>query len=213
MNGEQRTVYLIRHGATEANLARPYTLQGQGIDLPLGAIGRRQAEAAARTLAERSIAGFFSSPLRRAIETSEIIAAPHGRPVTAVPELIECDVGRWEGMSWEAIRRQDPRACADFEADPAGCPYAGGESFGDVARRVLPALRRLLDEHPRGDVAVITHNIVARVWVADLAGLPLGQARSIRLDNGGISVVSVAPDRATLVTLNSVLHLNGLVFD
>jgi broad specificity phosphatase PhoE len=214
MNRDTRTLYLIRHGATEANLRRPYVLQGQRIDLPLCDIGRRQAEAAAQALGAHVIDHVYSSPLQRACETASMIARSRGLEVKLVDHLIECDVGRWEGLSWEEIRAREPWHCQAFEADPGQTAYAGGESFGQVQERVVPAMNRVIADSAAGNLAVVTHNIVARVYLAHLAGIPAGESRSIRLDNAGITVVALNAPNAQVITLNSVLHLSdGLLFD
>ena len=65
-----RTIlYLLRHGATEANLAKPARLQGRRLDPPLAKLGVRQAEATRDFLAIRPIDQCYSSPLRRAMQT------------------------------------------------------------------------------------------------------------------------------------------------
>ena len=213
MSQSARLLYLIRHAATRANLERPYVLQGRRTDLQLSDIGRGQAEAARRVLENRSIHQVFSSPMRRARETAEIIAQPHNTPVQLIDDLVECDVGRWEGLSWETIRTRDPQEYQAFEADPASVPYAGGESFQQVHDRAVPAIERLCREYSEGNTLIVTHNIVARVYVAHVAGIAVRKARSIRQDNAGITVISLADAQARLVTLNSIFHLDGLIFD
>lgn len=213
MSASQRLLYLIRHGATEANLRRPYVLQGRRRDLPLSEIGRRQAEAVRQVLQERPIDFIFSSPLRRAMETAQLLAQPHLKPVQTVPDLTECDVGRWEGLSWDEIRQQDRQAWEAFEADPGMAPYAAGESFQQVQGRVVPAIEQLLRDHPEGSLIVVTHNIVGRVYVAHVLGLPISKARNIRQDNGGLTVISTAGGTTKVLTLNAVFHLDGLLVD
>src|SRR5437879_1666623 len=71
-------LYLIRHGATEANLAQPPLLQGRRHNPPLARVGIRQAEATRDFLAIRPIDCCYSSPLLRAVQTAAIVAAPHG---------------------------------------------------------------------------------------------------------------------------------------
>jgi broad specificity phosphatase PhoE len=208
----RRLLYIVRHGATEANLRQPYVLQGQrGGDLPLCDTGRRQAEAAAGLLGDRPIGRFFSSPLRRALQTARIIAAPHDQQVAIIDAITECDVGRWEGMSWPAIREQDRAAFDAFEADIANTPYAGGESFQQVQDRAVSAIEQAVREHPTGDLLIVTHNVVARVVLARLLGLPTRLARTIRMDNGGISLIAVDKEPYQVVTVNSVFHLTGLI--
>ncbi len=70
-------LYLVRHGATDANLQRPYVLQGRGMDLPLNETGRRQAQCVRKLFERRVIAAIYSSPLRRAFDTAQAVAEPH----------------------------------------------------------------------------------------------------------------------------------------
>jgi broad specificity phosphatase PhoE len=208
-----RLLYLIRHGATEANTRRPYVLQGRRTDLPLSEIGRRQADAARRALEARAINHVYSSPLLRARQTAELLAQPHGLPVSLVDQLTECDVGRWEGLSWAEVRQQDGPYLDTFEADPGTVPYADGESFQQVHDRAIPALQRLIRTQPAGNLIVVTHNVVARVIVAHVTGIAIAKARSIRLDNAGITIIAITESSEKLLTLNSVLHLDGLLED
>jgi len=211
MNHSTTLLYLIRHGATDANLRKPYLLQGQHSDLALSPTGRRQAESAAGVLDGCAVRAVYSSPLRRARDTAEIVAARQHIPVQSIDGLTECNVGEWEGLSWQEVRQRDPLYLATFEADLANVPYRNGESFQLVQDRAVPTIDRLVREC-RGNLAVVTHNIVGRVFVAHVLGLPIAQARRIRLDNGGISIFSYTDQSPRLVTLNTVLHLDS-VFD
>jgi broad specificity phosphatase PhoE len=203
-------LYLIRHGATEANLARPPRLQGRRHDPPLARLGVRQAEATRDFLAGRPLDVCYSSPLLRAVQTAAIVAAPHGLSPQPYPELTECDVGRWEGLDWQTIRYLDAEAHRHFMADPGQYPYPGGESFGDVHRRAAPALEELLTRHAGGSILVVAHHIVNRTYLAGLLGLGPGQARQVTLENCGISVVVREGNDTRLCTLNAAFHLQHL---
>src|SRR5207253_3704087 len=125
-------LYLLRHGATEANLADPPRLQGRRHNPPLARLGVRQAEATRDFLAIRPVDHCYCSPLLRAVQTAKIVALPHGLKPKLVAALIECDVGRWEGVDWETIQRAEPVAYQRFMAHPGQYGYPEGESFGDV---------------------------------------------------------------------------------
>ena len=144
------------------------------------------------------------------MQTASLVAAPHGLAPVALEELIECDVGSWEGLDWPAIRRLDADGYRRFHANPAEFGYPGGESFRTVHDRVLPVMDELLERHRGETVLIVAHNVVNRVYLADLLGLGLGQARQVKLDNCGISVV-VRDDEGTKVsTLNAAFHLQGV---
>src|SRR5438128_6010326 len=145
---EGKTVlYLIRHAATEANLADPPRLAGPRHNPPLARLGVRQAEATRDFLTDRTVRQCYCSPLLRAVQTAAIVAAPHGLSPHPLDALTECDVGRWEGLDWQTIRYLDAETYQRFILDPAEHGYPGGESFADVYRRVAPALDELLRVH------------------------------------------------------------------
>jgi broad specificity phosphatase PhoE len=144
------------------------------------------------------------------MQTAAIVAAPHGLSPQPLEALTECDVGRWEGLDWQAIRDLDPEGFQRFEANPAEFGYPGGESFRDVYQRVTPALDELLEVHAGESILVVAHHIVNRTYLASLLGLTADQARQVTLDNCGISVV-VRDEAQTLVnTLNAAFHLQGV---
>ena len=64
---------LVRHGATEANLANPARLQGRVSDPALSPTGRQQADAVATLLESVPLSAAFCSPLVRARETAQIV--------------------------------------------------------------------------------------------------------------------------------------------
>jgi broad specificity phosphatase PhoE len=204
------TLYLIRHGATEANLARPYRLQGRRQDPSLAPLGIRQAEATRDFLAIRSIQHCYSSPMARAMQTAAIVAGPHGLTPRPVASLTECDIGRWEGLDWQTIRQNDREEYERFMARPGEFGYPEGESFGDVYRRVEPAFSELLSRHAGETILVVAHQVVNRTFLAGLLGLVPDQARQVSLDNCGISIVIRDNDETHVGTLNAAFHLQGL---
>ncbi|MGE3808190.1 MAG: histidine phosphatase family protein [Gemmataceae bacterium] len=202
-------LYLIRHGATGANLATPNRLQGRS-NPPLARLGVRQAEATRDFLAVRSIDHCYSSPLLRAIQTAAIVAAPHGLSPSPVDALTECDIGRWEGLDWQTIRYFDAEAYKAFHANPAEHGYPGGESFQQVHDRATLALNQLLERHEGDTILVVAHHVVNRTFLAGLMGLPVARAHQVKLDNCGISVVVREEGKLRVSTLNAAFHLQGL---
>src|ERR1700740_812760 len=155
-----RTVlYLLRHGATAANLSEPPRLQGRQQNPPLADIGVRQVELTRDSLAVRADVRGYTSPLLRPLQTAEIIAAPHGITPVVCDDLTECDVGRWEGLDWPSIRKQEPESYQKFMATPAAFGYPGGESFADVYNRGARSMEELVHKHEGESVLIVSHHV------------------------------------------------------
>lgn len=167
---------LVRHGQTGAN--ERGLLLGRA-DEPLCPSGREQAEALARALPTPS--RLISSPLGRARQTADAIAAPSGASVEVDERWVEMDYGALDGRPASALDADGWRA---WRADPAHVP-AGGESVAEVGARVRAACRELAGAAADGDVVVVSHvspikaaiawalgvgdEVAWRMWVADAA--------------------------------------------
>jgi broad specificity phosphatase PhoE len=203
-------LYLVRHGATDANLQKPAVLQGRGMNGSLSAVGRQQAEAAGRFFAGLTVHHVYASPMNRARETAAAIAGPHQHAVQSVDGIVEVDVGRWEGLDWGTIMRNHPDEYAAFMDDPGRNAYLGGESYADVQRRVQPVLQSLLEQHAGESIVVVAHNVVNRVYLAGLLGLDLKYAKGIRQTNTGVNVIRHRRGETELMTLNAHFHLDSI---
>jgi len=202
---------LIRHGATPPNEQRPYILQGCGINPGLSESGRKQARALSEFLFRKSaIQHVYCSPMIRARETALAIGERFGLIPQEIAEIHECDVGQWEGKSWNIIMQEFPEAYRAFMDDPSQNRYAGGESYRDVLDRAEPAIQSVLERHPGETVAIVAHNVVNRVYLANLMGLEIKRAKEIAQTNTGINIIRHKQGDTRLVTMNAIFHLSGI---
>jgi broad specificity phosphatase PhoE len=137
------TMLLARHGETEWNRIGRY--QGWA-DPPLNETGRTQARTLAEQLGSTPFDAVYSSDLRRARETAEIVAHPHGMPVLVEPGLREVNVGAWSGLTRTEVEQRFP-----------GGERPGGETREQHAARVLAAAERIARAHPRQRILLVTH--------------------------------------------------------
>lgn len=161
-----RDVLVLRHGRTGFNASG--RLQGQ-LDVPLDAVGRRQAEDVALSLAGEGITRVLSSDLRRARSTAEAVGRALGLPVLLDARLREQHYGAWQGLTRDEVRDRWPAAHADWErgdGDPVD-----GEQLSAVADRAVAAVEEL--RPGTGALLVVTHGDVARALRARLEGTPL----------------------------------------
>lgn len=176
-------IVLARHGATDHNAQARFLGR---TDLSLNAEGRRQCEVLAQALGGYRFDRCFSSPMRRCIETSEIIA-PNLEYVVE-PALREIDFGMWEGRTREWIEENDPAGLAQRARDPVHFRPEGGESFVDVAQRLSPFAERLNREP--GDVLVVAHRGSLGVVERLLRNLPLDSKVVVPLEPAQFHVVT-----------------------
>ncbi len=200
-------LYLIRHAATDNNRAKPPRLQGRRTDPGLSDEGLEQAQRTGRFLADVPLDAVYSSPLSRARQTAQAVADPHNLSVQEVPDLIEVDVGDWEGRAWDEIERDNPEAYRNFMTDASVHPYLGGETISVVLDRAGPALEKLMADNLGRSIAAVAHNVVNRTYLAQLLGIPVAKYRSVPQDNCGISLLRYRGGKVKLVTLNGVYHL------
>ncbi len=199
-------LFALRHGETA--LARERRFSGLR-DVPLTAHGRRQSEALARALAPEPLAAVYASPLARARESAELVARPHGLPVTVEPAFRDMAFGAWEGSSREELAARTPADAEAWVTTPHLVAPPGGEPLAAVAERVAAGLAALLERHAGESVALVSHAIVARLIV--LAALGLGPERlwSVDASPGGLSEIEYHDGWVTVHRMNTLAHLDG----
>ena len=169
------TILLARHGETDWNRTR--RVQGHA-DPPLNGTGREQARALAERVRANPPAAIYSSDLLRARETAAIVAERLGLPLAEIEALREVDVGEWMGLTRAEVEQRyadDFRRWIDF-----GQGWQRGETYEELAERVLPALLALADRHPRERVLAVTHGGPIRAAQAFAEGIATAEIRRRR---------------------------------
>ena len=201
----ETTVYLVRHGVTDWH--RDRRVLGQR-DIGLNALGLSQAHNVANALAERPITEILSSPMLRAVQTAEIVAAPFKTEVARDPRLADFRVGKWEGMCYDDVSASEEYQ--RFLADPLSQRIPGGEDLGQIRDRAVSGVEQALRDAPAGEsIAIVTHAGIIRVILAHYLGSHLGEYHRLRVSPGSISVLSFHDDRTPprVLCLNWMTHL------
>jgi broad specificity phosphatase PhoE len=193
---------LIRHGETVWNLERRFTTR---TDVELSETGIDQAHRAAEALADLTIDRIYSSPLRRALCTAEMIAARHGEgcTVTTDQRLVEIDAGPFEGMTEEEL------VAGPLAADFARWHTDAVPEFPDGCEPFDTALARassFLGAHDRqpGTTLVVTHGSLARLIVSShFLGGPTPFHRRLWLDNCRLAVFEWRGGVPKLIAFNA----------
>jgi broad specificity phosphatase PhoE len=198
-------VYFVRHGATQLTAENRFS-GDVGVDL--SAEGRAQVARLAARLAHDAVAAIYCSPLSRAVETAEILAAPHRLAPVRLDGLREISHGRWEGLTRAEVEARFGDEYAAWEADPFTFAPVGGESGLGVLARALPAVRGVVAAHPEQAVLVVSHKATLRLVLSSLLGIdPRGYRDRLDQSPACLDVVDFKdPVRARLVLFNDVSH-------
>jgi probable phosphoglycerate mutase len=201
---------LVRHGETALTTQGRYSGRG---DVPLSEQGEAQAMAAAGRVAGiardvADVAAVVTSPLSRCTRTAELIAAELGGvDVTVVPDLIECDFGAWEGLTFAEAQERWPDAM-DAWLDSTSVAPPGGESFEAVATRVRTAMGTVLRAYPSSVIVLVSHVSPLKLILRDALVADDTFLHRLFLDAAGVSTMDVWPDGNVAVrSINETAHL------
>jgi broad specificity phosphatase PhoE len=187
------TLYFVRHGETDWNVAQRY--QGQR-DIPINATGRIQAKRNGAVLCKllgvhAASLDYVSSPLLRATETMEIIRRELSLPAQGFRtdgRISEIDYGHWAGQLWNDLPLVDANGFKARAADPWDWQPRDGESYHMLSDRVALWLAEV-----KRDTIATAHGGVSRV----LRGLVL------RLETNSIPLLEVPQDKVLVVSAGS----------
>ncbi len=157
------TLYLARHGETDANVEHRF--QGRTVDTPLTTRGFKQAKALAKILAyhidDPAKLAYVASPLHRACLTMELVRRHLDLPEDRFKRderIREIDLGKWDGLTHKEARALDPVFFDKRNADKWNHRVPGGESYADVAGRATRWIKSI-----KRDTFAISHGAFTRI--------------------------------------------------
>jgi broad specificity phosphatase PhoE len=196
-------IYLIRHGETDWNRRGLY--QGT-TDVPLNALGRRQADALAKALAPVRFDAAYTSPLRRARETAGAVLAGRSVPLHVLPELRELSYGLWQGRASQPRGRGNAGLEWRWRHDPWTVRFPGGETLDEVRLRAGPVLEGIVAAHPAETVLVSGHGHLNRVLLIHLLGWPRERFWEIRQGNTACYRIDARQEDGRTVATAEAVH-------
>lgn len=204
---------LLRHGQSPMSIRREYS--GSRSNPELTELGRAQATAAARHLADRvdagefSFAGIVASPQLRAYQTAQAAAAELGLEIHVDEDLRETDFGEWEGLTFSQVHHSSPEHHSAWLADPSVAPPEG-EDFRTVDARVAAARQRIIDRFGAQDVLVVSHVTPIKAMLRQGLRSGFELFSRLHLDLASLSIVEFYADGPTAVRLvNETSYLRG----
>ena len=199
---------LVRHGITEFNSTRRFAGHS---DVEMSPDGYRQVEKLRDRLANEKIDAVYSSDLKRALVTAEVISPGRKMEIVTCPELREVNYGQAEGLTFPEIGRRYPELAELITNFNLRLEFPGGESFAGFIARTIKFLNRLEKHEPSETILIVSHSGPLRTLVCHLLGIDQDHWRQIRLDNASLSIVETYPQRVIISLLNDISHLRDNV--
>ena len=198
-------ILLVRHGGTIWSSDDRFAGSS---DIDLSDDGRAQAKALGKRLAAETIDAAYCSPMKRAIETATLALGARKLTPVRVDGLKEIDHGPWEGQRHKDVETKYAADYAAWDADPFMAPPPGGESGLSVLARALPALRRIVVDHPNQTVLVVSHKATNRLVLCSLLGTDERLYREkVTQDLACLNVLLFkTPSQARVVLMNDISH-------
>lgn len=198
-------IILTRHG--HVDWIAPERFRGRA-ELPLSDLGQRQAAALGERIARSwTPSAIYASPLSRCQHTAQAIAKAAGGAVQTLPDLIDTDYGQWQGLTHQEVEKRWPQAFKRWFEHPDMTAIPSGETLAMVLVRSTAVLRKMLDEHPDGQVVLVGHDSINRVILLHALGLPLSQYWRIRQDPCCVNELHLDAQGCSLSRLNETHHL------
>jgi broad specificity phosphatase PhoE len=202
-------VYFIRHGETHWNAEG--RIQGM-TDVSLSAKGLAQAKLLAERLTEEEdFVALYTSTLRRAYATGEIIGQRLGLEPIADARLVERDMGIVEGLTGAEVQERYPEVHRAWKQGNKRVPFPGEENREDFQRRLGEFLRDIRARHTDHKIAVVTHGGAMGMIMATVMSLDQERRFPFWFENASFSIVEFGGPFPRLLVLNDTCHLrNGL---
>ncbi len=194
----KRKIYLLRHGEIDQSYRGWFVGQ---TDLPLTDTGEFQARFWENELCGEQFGAIYCSDLVRSQNTAKIIAALRGISIEVTPELREINLGEWDGLPVSDIKSHFPDEWRMRGENLESYRPPGGESFSDLASRVVPVFGSIV-KNAEGNLLIVAHAGVNRVILCHALGMPLANLFNICQDYGCMNILELSGSSLRLKAMN-----------
>lgn len=204
----EKTIVILRHGMTTWNEEQRIQGSSDGSDLTVH--GEAQAARCREAISHMQFDSCFSSPIKRARSTTEIIWQGRGRegPCIYLDSLKEAHLGWMEGMTQVDAATNHTKDFTTWRERPAEFNFDGRYPLLEVFDRAAEAWKEIL-EAPGSSHLVITHKSMMRAFLCTALALPPTSFRAVDIHNGGVSIFRVNKrGEAMLTNMNMTAHMH-----
>lgn len=174
--------YFLRHGEIRSNVDKVYSGWS---DEALTGRGVRQVREAAGKVRDLGIRKIYCSPLKRTVQTAQIIGEYLSVRHSIEKGFIELRIGPWEGMRESDIAEQYPEQWQIWNTRPGELKLEGRETLQELQDRVLGGLGKIQSDGVE-PVLIVTHVAIIRVMLLYSKNLDLNLYKTIDVPNAEI---------------------------
>lgn len=190
---------LVRHGETESNKAGTYL---GWTDIGLNENGINQVRLLRDKLANAKIQRILTSPLKRAVQTAEIINESCKAEIRYIEELKEINFGLWDNMTFQEIQNKFPKEHKKWLENSDNYHFPEGESAAELYERVSKVIEQLTAKEKDVTILLVTHQGVIRNIISYLLVNTREDSWHFKVDNCGITKIEITDGYAVLTKLN-----------
>lgn len=187
-------VIIVRPGSTE------FDEQGRikgSLNIPLSAQGCQQAERTAGELNTKQIEAIYSSPGAAARQTAERLADACDLKLKVVDQLLNIDLGLWNGKRIEELKENQPRLYRQWQEHPETVCPPNGETLEGAQKRVRKALQKIVRKYREGTIAIVVPEPMASIVISHLQSTDLGDLWKAECVCGRWDSIEVEPSSVT----------------
>jgi broad specificity phosphatase PhoE len=208
-------IYYVRHGENKANVIRQFSYKK--IDYLLNEKGIQQAEQTATYFEDKKITKIYSSPLKRAKQTAEIIGKRINLPITVLENFREINVGDFDGLLAPENWDQYDKIIDEWDKGHKEYPFPGGESYNDMLKRVKESYKQIIETSSEEDRIIVTaHGGIFVYLLGDFftnTNIDVNKFRKEGIGNCSINIIEAkmldGDLIAKLLEFNYNKHLSG----
>jgi len=201
LEDERTRLYLVRHG--ELTTSSEWRYVGQ-MDVDMTENGVEQIKRVGLQLVDKNIDIILSSDLKRSARSAEIIGGLTGLDPVMDKNFREINIGRWEGLTKAVIMANFKEEFKKRELNLSGFRVENGESFVDLERRVVPALKACLEKYQGKNLLLVAHGGVNRVILCNALQLHLDNLVRIDQAYGCLNIIDYFEGISVVRLLNDV---------
>jgi alpha-ribazole phosphatase len=191
----------VRHGQTNMNTKGTYSGWS---DSELTEKGIEQAYEAKQKLSDLKVDAIYSSPLKRALRTAEIINENFNKEIIIDGDLREHSFGEWEDLTYDEICAKFPEDAAEWQKDPINYCIKGGESTAQFYNRVSKFFDNFIEKKGEGTYLITAHLGTIMIAISHLLELGIEHMYRFRVDNCSITRILINNEGYAYLT-----HMNN----